>query len=305
MGGGGMDPNLLMLAALGDQSSGGGSAMSLDPYLMGFMGLDPLTQALLNGGGPNDLFSTIFDKIKFNDPTSTGSDDEDLDGDGEPDHLVETRNKIDDYLAKQWLLGKRKLSIQVNYGNVPLEYQYLNQYHGFPNPLANTPLGPKFGLPGPRPLPTRPMMPGPGYLPPPPTPGMMHSPPPHMPHGYPAPPPPGYPAPPPPPGYPSPSDSQLPTAEHPEVPPPTYPEQPPAYSHPPYYPEQHYAPQYPVQPSPYPQPPSYYPPPQGYPAPQPPSPYLPPPSYQPAAPAPAVVEEPQPAVEPAPLAEGK
>jgi len=236
MGGGGMDPNLLMLAALGDQSSGGGSAMSLDPYLMGFMGLDPLTQALLNGGGPNDLFSTIFDKIKFNDPTSTGSDDEDLDGDGEPDHLVETRNKIDDYLAKQWLLGKRKLSIQVNYGNVPLEYQYLNQYHGFPNPLANTPLGPKFGLPGPRPLPTRPMMPGPGYLPPPPTPGMMHSPPPHMPHGYPAPPPPGYPAPPPPPGYPSPSDSQLPTAEHPEVPPPTYPEQPPAYSHPPFLP---------------------------------------------------------------------
>jgi len=305
MGGGGMDPNLLMLAALGDQSSGGGSAMSLDPYLMGFMGLDPLTQALLNGGGPNDLFSTIFDKIKFNDPTSTGSDDEDLDGDGEPDHLVETRNKIDDYLAKQWLLGKRKLSIQVNYGNVPLEYQYLNQYHGFPNPLANTPLGPKFGLPGPRPLPTRPMMPGPGYLPPPPTPGMMHSPPPHMPHGYPAPPPPGYPAPPPPPGYPSPSDSQLPTAEHPEVPPPTYPEQPPAYSHPPYYPEQHYAPQYPVQPSPYPQPPSYYPPPQGYQAPQPPSPYLPPPSYQPPAPAPAVVVEPQPAVEPAPPAEGK
>ena len=28
-------------------------------------------------------------------------DSEDLDGDGEPDHLVETRNKIDDYLAKQ------------------------------------------------------------------------------------------------------------------------------------------------------------------------------------------------------------
>merc|ERR1719167_1446869 len=288
MGGGGMDPNLLMLAALGDQSSGGGSAMSLDPYLMGFMGLDPLTQALLNGGGPNDLFSTIFDKINFNDPTSTGSDDEDLDGDGEPDHLVETRNKIDDYLAKQWLLGKRKLSIQVNYGKVPLEYQYLNQYHGFPNPLANTPLGPKFGLPGPRPMPTRPIIPGPGYLPPPPTPGMMHPPPPTMPHGYPAPPPPGYPAPPPPPGYPAPSEPtghpeppQNPTAEHPEVPPPTYTEQPPAYQPPPSYP-----PQYPVQPSPYPQPPPVYhepqyptpppyPQPQGYSAPQPPSPYLP------------------------------
>merc|ERR1719378_228547 len=204
MGAGGMDQNLMMLAALG-QSNGGGS--SIDPSLMNMMGLDPMTQALLNGGGQNDMYSALLQSLlggdSFSDPTSTSSEDEDLDGDGEADHLVETRNKIDDYLAKQWLLGKRKLSIQVNYGNVPLEYQYLNQYHGFPNPLANTPLGPKFGLPGPRPMPIRPIMPGPGYLPPPPTPGMMHPPPPHMPHGYPAPPPPGYPAPPPP-GYPAP-----------------------------------------------------------------------------------------------------
>merc|ERR1719431_273925 len=62
------------------------------------------------------------------------------------------QDKIDDYLAKQWLLGKRKLTVSVNYGNMPLEYQYFNQYHGFPNPLAGTPLGPRFGLPGPAPL---------------------------------------------------------------------------------------------------------------------------------------------------------
>merc|ERR1719378_682733 len=253
MGAGGMDQNLMMLAALGGHSNG---ASGVDPSLMHMMGLDPMTQALLNGGGQNDMYSALLQSLlggdSFNGPTSTSSEDEDLDGDGEADHLVETRNKIDDYLAKQWLLGKRKLSIQVNYGNVPLEYQYLNQYHGFPNPLANTPLGPKFGLPGPRQMPTRPMMPGPGYLPPPPTPGMMH--PPHMPpHGYPAPPPPGYPSPPPPPGYPAPPTGypspaeptghpeppQNPTAEHPEVPPPTYPEQPPAYQPSPSYPPQY------------------------------------------------------------------
>merc|ERR1712200_288104 len=34
----------------------------------------------------------------------------------------------------------------VNYANMPLEYQYLSQFHGFPNPVAGTPLGQKFGL---------------------------------------------------------------------------------------------------------------------------------------------------------------
>merc|ERR1719402_2183101 len=69
-----------------------------------------------------------------------------MDEDGIPDHLRETQNKIDDYLAKQWLLGKRKLTVSVNYGNTPLEYQYLQQYHGMPNPLQGTPLGNQMGL---------------------------------------------------------------------------------------------------------------------------------------------------------------
>eukprot|EP00088_Acartia_fossae_P032503 TRINITY_DN3326_c0_g2_i2.p1 TRINITY_DN3326_c0_g2~~TRINITY_DN3326_c0_g2_i2.p1 ORF type:complete len:413 (-),score=65.59 TRINITY_DN3326_c0_g2_i2:113-1351(-) len=72
---------------------------------------------------------------------------DDLDGDGEPDHLTATKHKIDDYLAKQWKLGRRKLTVQVQYGNMPLEYQYLNQFHKFPNPVAGTPLGSLFGLP--------------------------------------------------------------------------------------------------------------------------------------------------------------
>merc|ERR1719431_1859412 len=55
-------------------------------------------------------------------------------------------HKIDNYLAKQYLMGRRKLTVSVNYANMPLEYQYLSQFHGFPNPVAGTPLGQKFGL---------------------------------------------------------------------------------------------------------------------------------------------------------------
>ena len=53
-----------------------------------------------------------------------------------------------------------------------LEYQYLNQYHGFPNPLAGTPLGPRFGLPGLALLPPRPI--APVYRPPPIPAGYKH-----------------------------------------------------------------------------------------------------------------------------------
>merc|ERR1719153_1300118 len=73
-------------------------------------------------------------------------DEDDLDMDGLPDHLVATRNKIDDYINKQWKLGKRKLTVQVSANKVPLEYQYLSQYHGFPNPLAGTPWADRSGM---------------------------------------------------------------------------------------------------------------------------------------------------------------
>merc|ERR1711973_1019262 len=73
-------------------------------------------------------------------------DPDDLDGDNEADFLTATKHKIDNYLAKQYLMGRRKLTVSVNYANMPLEYQYLSQFHGFPNPVAGTPLGQKFGL---------------------------------------------------------------------------------------------------------------------------------------------------------------
>jgi hypothetical protein len=45
------------------------------------------------------------------------------------------------------LLGKRKLTVDVNYANIPLAYQYLNQYHNMPIPGAGTPLGDRINIP--------------------------------------------------------------------------------------------------------------------------------------------------------------
>merc|ERR1719187_2088040 len=111
----------------------------MNPAMMNPMMASMLGQSGLFGGNDKDT-ENLFDKNK-----------DDLDGDGKADHLMETKHRIDDYLAKQYKLGKRKLSVSVNYGNMPLEYQYLQQYHGFKNPLAGTPLGPSFGLAGPKP----------------------------------------------------------------------------------------------------------------------------------------------------------
>merc|ERR1711970_1186242 len=69
----------------------------------------------------------------------------------EDEHLMSTSARLEKYLQKQWQLGKRKLQVQVDFGNVPLEWEYLNQYHGVRHPLAMTAFGPKYGLAGPPP----------------------------------------------------------------------------------------------------------------------------------------------------------
>jgi len=197
------DPSLLALSGGMGGMAGPYTGDGIDPMILLAMnangmggGIDGLLSAGLGGDGAG-LFGLMLGGEGMRDPSKGISNmldrgiisqGDDLDNDGEPDHLVETRHKIDDYLAKQWLLGKRKLTVSVNYGNMPLEYQYLNQYHGFPNPLAGTPLGPRFGLPGPAPLPRRPV--APAYRPPPPPPGYRP-----QSHGYgahPPPPPPSY-----------------------------------------------------------------------------------------------------------------
>merc|ERR1719352_288485 len=69
--------------------------------------------------------------------------------DEEDEHLTSTSARLEKYLQKQWQLGKRKLQVQVDFGNVPLEWEYLNQYHGVRHPLSQTAFGPKYGLAGP------------------------------------------------------------------------------------------------------------------------------------------------------------
>merc|ERR1719414_2079122 len=61
-----------------------------------------------------------------------------------PYHLK--RKQIERYLATSYLLGRQRLSVQANYLNTPLEYQYLNQYHGVKHPLTYTPIAQQYGL---------------------------------------------------------------------------------------------------------------------------------------------------------------
>merc|ERR1719402_423017 len=126
LGQSGVDPTTLL--ALGGGGLGGLAGPytgdGIDPMILLAMnangmggGIDGLLSAGLGGDGAG-LFGLMLGGEGMRDPSKGISNmldrgiisqGDDLDNDGEPDHLVETRHKIDDYLAKQWLLGKRKL----------------------------------------------------------------------------------------------------------------------------------------------------------------------------------------------------
>jgi len=120
---------------------GMGSGMSMMPQALGGMvsglgGMGMLGLMNLLGGG-EDLMEDTRDQ---------NSDDL-----GADEYLTSSKARLEKYLQKQWQLGKRKLQVQVDFGNVPLEWEYLNQYHGVRHPLAMTAFGPKYGLAGPPP----------------------------------------------------------------------------------------------------------------------------------------------------------
>merc|ERR1711962_1441603 len=108
---------------------GMGSGMSMMPQALGGMGMIGLMNLL---GGGEDLMEDARDQ---------NSDDL-----GADEYLTSSKARLEKYLQKQWQLGKRKLQVQVDFGNVPLEWEYLNQYHGVRHPLAMTAFGPKYGL---------------------------------------------------------------------------------------------------------------------------------------------------------------
>merc|ERR1719244_1085838 len=108
------------------QAMGMGSGMGIMPQAFGGMvpglgGLGMLGLMNLLGGG-EDLMEDTRDQ---------NSDDL-----GADEYLPSSKARLEKYLQKQWQLGKRKLQVQVDFGNVPLEWEYLNQYHGVRHPLA-------------------------------------------------------------------------------------------------------------------------------------------------------------------------
>merc|ERR1719318_1024215 len=131
--------------------------MGMMPQAFGGLGTLDLMDFL---GGGEDLMEDTRDQ---------NSDDL------EAEQLSSSKARLEKYLQKQWQLGKRKLQVQVDFGNVPLEWEYLNQYHGVRHPLAMTAFGPKYGLSGPPPprydygygpVPQgRPPMPSPSFVP--------------------------------------------------------------------------------------------------------------------------------------------
>merc|ERR1711872_536702 len=114
------------------QGLGIASGMGMMPQAFGGLG----TLGLLDFfGGGEDLMEDTRDQ---------NSDDLEAD-----EQLSSSKATLEKYLQKQWQLGKRKLQVQVDFGNVPLEWEYLNQYHGVRHPLTMTAFGPKYGLGGP------------------------------------------------------------------------------------------------------------------------------------------------------------
>merc|ERR1719268_489169 len=116
--------NTGMTQAMG-MGLGMGSGMGMMPQAFGGMvpglgGMGMLGLMNLLGGG-EDLMEDARDQ---------NSDDL-----GADEHLTSSKARLEKYLQKQWQLGKRKLQVQVDFGNVPLEWEYLNQYHGVRHPL--------------------------------------------------------------------------------------------------------------------------------------------------------------------------
>merc|ERR1719495_1849524 len=125
----GMSPGMMPGMSLGAipgmnmgmvQGLGMASGMGMMPQAFGFGGLGTLGLMGFLGDG-EDFMEDMRDQ---------NSDDHEAD-----ERLTSSKARLEKYLQKQWQLGKRKLQVQVDFGNVPLEWEYLNQYHGVRHPL--------------------------------------------------------------------------------------------------------------------------------------------------------------------------
>merc|ERR1719394_2104391 len=120
---------------------GMGSGMGMMPQALGGM---------VPGFGSMGMLG-LMNLIRGGEDLMEDARDQNSDDLGSDEYLTSSKARLEKYLQKQWQLGKRKLQVQVDFGNVPLEWEYLNQYHGVRHPLAMTAFGPKYGLAGPPP----------------------------------------------------------------------------------------------------------------------------------------------------------
>merc|ERR1712193_510925 len=130
------------------------TGMGMTPPAMGMMpqGMGMMPQAFsgLGMGGLGGLgMLGLMNFFGGGEDLMEDTRDQNSDDLGADEHLTSSKARLEKYLQKQWQLGKRKLQVQVDFGNVPLEWEYLNQYHGVRHPLAMTAFGPKYGLAGP------------------------------------------------------------------------------------------------------------------------------------------------------------
>merc|ERR1712193_236718 len=130
------------------------TGMGMTPPAMGMMpqGMGMMSQAFggMGMGGLGGLgMLGLMNFFGGGEDLMENTRDQNSDDLGADEYLTSSKARLEKYLQKQWQLGKRKLQVQVDFGNVPLEWEYLNQYHGVRHPLAMTAFGPKYGLAGP------------------------------------------------------------------------------------------------------------------------------------------------------------
>merc|ERR1719318_1442833 len=113
------------------QAMGMGSGMGMMPQALGGM---------MSGLGGMGMLG-LMNLLGGNEDLMEDTRDQNSDDLGADEYLTSSKARLEKYLQKQWQLGKRKLQVQVDFGNVPLEWEYLNQYHGVRHPLAMTAFG--------------------------------------------------------------------------------------------------------------------------------------------------------------------
>merc|ERR1719206_1016838 len=91
--------------------------MGMTPPVMGMMpqgmGMTPIGMGGLGGMGMLGLMNFFGGGEDFMEDTR----DQNSDDLGADEHLTSSKARLEKYLQKQWQLGKRKLQVQVDFGN--------------------------------------------------------------------------------------------------------------------------------------------------------------------------------------------